>query len=242
VPIKDSGRIDRWVGLVLFPSLEEAQIVRSRLETEGVAVLIPQEDMASPPRAGVSILVRQSQLKYAKEIIDQISRGDFALDDAADPPELREHTLMAPPIDSSRLEDADAIELRSAESRKPQFRILVVAHLVMGVLAAFVLLSQQRWSVLAISRQRDGLNTAAIVLAAIWPFAISWIRSQSSGASRARTWIFVGFLVAGSVIADTAVIQWFNTFAWPGFLGITVIQAVTYSILASRILVPKSKR
>jgi Putative prokaryotic signal transducing protein len=68
----------------------EAQILRGRLEAEGVRAMVADANMVqvnailAPVIGGVRVLVPQSHLEHAQEIVRAIQRGDYALKDDAD--------------------------------------------------------------------------------------------------------------------------------------------------------------
>jgi hypothetical protein len=230
-----TDKADRFVLLDSFSSLENAQIMRSRLETEGIRVLIPREPMASPAASDVSILVHASDFERAKETLKAVSRGDFTLNDECeiDSTALRKH----PSVESTRLENGNAID----GSRMHHLTILKRAHLTMSLLSSFVLLSQPRWDMLAVSHHNYSWTISTITLAAVWPYVASWFSCRTSIAGYVRTWIFILFLVLGTAVVDIAYIQTFDSFGWAGVAAITLGQAAALVIAASVILVPKSE-
>jgi hypothetical protein len=68
----------------------EAEILRSRLEAEGVNAIIGDTNLVgvipilSPVFGGVRVLVPESHCELAHKVIAAIERGDYALDDGRD--------------------------------------------------------------------------------------------------------------------------------------------------------------
>ncbi len=66
----------------------EAEIVRGRLETEGVPAMVADTNAAHmlfrSLIGGVRLLVPEAYLERAREILKADARGDYALDDGAD--------------------------------------------------------------------------------------------------------------------------------------------------------------
>jgi Putative prokaryotic signal transducing protein len=62
----------------------EAHILRSRLELEGVPATVTDDNMAHTlgwvPVGGVRVLVPESNIQRAREIVCAIERGDYTLD------------------------------------------------------------------------------------------------------------------------------------------------------------------
>ena len=62
----------------------EAYILRNRLELEGIPATVTDDNMAqtvwSIPVGGVRVLVSESDIQRAREIVRAIERGDYTLD------------------------------------------------------------------------------------------------------------------------------------------------------------------
>ena len=65
---------DSWVILATFAWLQEALLLRNRLEGSGIAALIPEEHIASidPMATGmrVTVLVKAAEAERAREVLD----------------------------------------------------------------------------------------------------------------------------------------------------------------------------
>lgn len=68
----------------------EAEILRGRLEAEGLLAIVADANLAqvnpilAPVIGGVRVLVRAADLARAQEIMSAVARGDYALDDGRD--------------------------------------------------------------------------------------------------------------------------------------------------------------
>ncbi|MFI5013295.1 MAG: DUF2007 domain-containing protein [Hyphomicrobiales bacterium] len=78
------------VQVARFLTPMEAEILRGRLEAEGVQAMVADTNMVQvnwllgPVIGGVRVLVSESHLERAQEILKAVRRGDYALkDDAA---------------------------------------------------------------------------------------------------------------------------------------------------------------
>jgi len=81
---------DDLVPVAQLFTVEEAHMLQSRLEIEGVPAVIADANMVqvypllSVAVGGVRVLVPDSYLERAREIAAAVSRGDYALDDKTD--------------------------------------------------------------------------------------------------------------------------------------------------------------
>ena len=79
---------------VLTPT--EAYILQGRLQAEGIPVTVADDQLVQTNAlltlavGGVRLLVPQSRLQAAREVLAAIARGDYVLDDNAALPEPRE--------------------------------------------------------------------------------------------------------------------------------------------------------
>jgi hypothetical protein len=239
---KEPPSSDRFTELEVFPSLENAQIVRSRLESEGVSVTIPREQYASPEGIGVSIWVPGSQLKVAREIVDSLNRGEFDLDVG-----LRQNSQtgesLSDALDAqSERGDSDEPEnVINGESQSGQTIVLGAIHLVLGVGSGFVLLGQQHWEIVAISGRHGGALIVAVALLAIWPYVVSWIICSKSTANALRIWIYIGVLAAVTAFIDGVFIEAFDSFGLLGVAAMTFAEAIIYIYAASVLRVRTSR-
>jgi hypothetical protein len=233
---KDNERTGRFVTLAVSRTIEDAQIMRSRLESEGIAVLIPREGMARPLVSDVSILVDASELKHAKEILESVRPGEYALGDDF----KIQHSARSGPVPQAK-NDAATINPDEAEEKRPGVLIVLGAHLVASTVSAFVLLSEMRWDALDMSRRINQWSVAIIALAAIWPYIASWLFCRKSMPNRVRSWTFVVVLAVVSAAGDIGYLRGFSLFGWVVVAGITVGQAAICIIVASLILDSTSK-
>jgi hypothetical protein len=222
---KDTGR---FVTLEFFSSVEDAQIVRSRLETEGVRAIIPKEQIASPIAGDVSVLVHAYDLDHAKRIVEAIDRGEYVIDDDLSPSE-KELKLQRDGNASSQSE----VKESTSRERTHESHLITASHLLLAILSAFVLLSQQPWDMLDIAKHNYGWEIAAIAISAGWPYVTSWIYCRGTVASRLCTSTFIVVLVVGFITVDITYIRSFRTLGWASVAALTIVQTATYLVAAT---------
>lgn len=82
---------DRWVTVAAFTDALEANIARGRLEAEGVEAMLAHEHhvwanwLYSIALGGVKVQVRAQDTPRAREVIERLHAGEYALPDEEDP-------------------------------------------------------------------------------------------------------------------------------------------------------------
>jgi hypothetical protein len=115
-------------------------------------------------------------------------------------------------------------------------KLLLVAHLAIGVPAAFLYMSR-----LDLSRfhywGRSGTGASFIASPALIPYVVSAVRSwQLAPARRLNVWLFIGVLVAGAVLMAFFFIDAFGVDGTGPLIGAVVIQTAGYFWAAEHIL------
>lgn len=84
IQVMSDNEHDAFVHVYDAPGIPEGQIAKARLESEGIPVMTKGEGGEPFHMAGLELWVRESQAAKARELVEEMEAGDFALDEGSE--------------------------------------------------------------------------------------------------------------------------------------------------------------